>query len=166
MNKKKKPSLDIKNSLQLKNEMNYLEYRLILAFFEANLTYNTNAGFPKLSESVSRDVFKDIAKTVQHVPKTNRNRKKEVIGPNQPKPFKVNGLCFESQTIYLQYRNLVPDEERKKFLAMPNLRPKLEENMEDLTLDTRYLTTEEVETAKKNNEFKRPEDFIRSDEAN
>lgn len=33
-------SLDLENSLELKNEMRYLEHRLILAFYECGLAYN------------------------------------------------------------------------------------------------------------------------------
>lgn len=149
-----KQPLEIKNSLELKNEMNYLEHRLILAFFESNLSYNTNDAVPQLSQSLQREVFTEITESdSEAIVKNNENRTNKIIGPNQPKPFKVNNLCFESQSFYIKYRNSLDATERKKFLAIPSLRPKLQKNSDDLKLETRYLTSEEIEDARKTNEF-------------
>jgi hypothetical protein len=46
----KKQPLDVRNSLQLKNEMRFLEHRLLLAFFSCGLCYNLEDVSPLLTE--------------------------------------------------------------------------------------------------------------------
>lgn len=49
-------ALDIDSSLVLKNQMNYLKHRLILAFFECGLCYNIDDVCPQLSDfSLAKD---------------------------------------------------------------------------------------------------------------
>jgi len=49
-------SLDLENSLDLKNEMRYLEHRLVLAFYECGLAYNTMDSAPQLNNNVKLDL--------------------------------------------------------------------------------------------------------------
>lgn len=86
----KKKYLDIKNSPSLQNEMNYLEHRLIFAFFECGLCYNLNDSFPQLSQ---------VQPLLQHpeIPNPsiqNSERSPMLVGPRQAKPFKCHNFFF------------------------------------------------------------------------
>nr|ALO21469.1 putative GIY-YIG homing endonuclease [Lobochlamys culleus] len=113
--------LIIDNSLSLKNEINYLEHRLILAFFKCGLSYNC--------EDVSPIFLWDIFET--HPVKVYKNNISlseekvgiQLIGSRQAKPFKTDDLFFYSSNDYITYRDSLKD--KKNFLAMPALRKRL-----------------------------------------
>lgn len=73
--------LDVGNSSHLKNEMNYLEHRLILAFFASGLSFNVNDVPPQLS---------DVNAVVQFVPEPDSPQ----AGSTQAKALKWRGLFF------------------------------------------------------------------------
>lgn len=70
------------NSLDLTNEMRYLEHRLLLAFFECGLAYNTHDVPPQLNEFTVLDT--PLAETEQQ----------PVGGIKETKPFKYEGQFF------------------------------------------------------------------------
>nr|BAA28590.1 unnamed protein product [Pleodorina californica] len=144
----KKP-LDIHNSLVLRNEISYLEHRLILAFFECGLCYNLNDTFPQLSHAVSLPPIPVIADTTD----VSVQKSQLIAGPHKSKPFKIGGLYFYSKKNYIAFRDYLNEVERKKFLAVSSLRQKLEKNVGNLSADIRYLTPKEVLDCKKNNLF-------------
>jgi hypothetical protein len=154
----KKP-LDVQNSLSLQNEMNYLEHRLILAFYECNLCYNIQdvslkfAKFPNRSDSdikIEEELFSQ--KSCDEL----QSFVSRVKGPNQAKPFQVEGQYFLTTGDYAIFRKSLEQNQRKKFLAIQNLRRILQTNKHNLSSNTRYLTFEEIQKAWHNNLFIRP----------
>ena len=151
-----KNPLNVQNSLELKNEMNYLEHRLILAFFESELAYNIKDVSPQLSEQVT-------------LPETNNTNNPTTIairsaipkitaGPGLAKAFKIEGLYFRSAVDYEKYRKSNSgNENKKKFQSSLTLRKKLRENESDQNSTTRYLTPEEITKAKEENLFYQPD---------
>jgi predicted GIY-YIG superfamily endonuclease len=185
---KAKKALNIDGSLNLRNQMNYLEHRLIIAFYECGLSYNLNDVFPQLGESVDSDldeinedesidtsfnettedesVHTALGQTIDNqvepqketVQKTTQSfTVKEVVGPNQPKPFKVANLYFYSKGHYDKYRKSLSIEQRRNFLSVPAIRRQLDEHLAkdktNLNASIRYLTPQEIETALKDNLF-------------
>lgn len=144
-----KQAVKIDDSLQLKNEMNYLEHRLILAFFAMGLVYNIEDVSPRLTQNVG--LINNIETSIDLV------RPNAAQTGHQPKPFKMNNMNFLSSAQYEKYRKSIDKEVRKSFLAMPNLRKKLTDCNQDLELQTRYLTREEIEHCKNNNLFYNPD---------
>lgn len=140
-----KKSLDVENSLELKNEMNYLEHRLILAFFESGLAYNIKDFSPTLIEQA---ILPEI--TNKNNPITRQALSQILVGPRQAKAFKVKDLYFQSSVDYEKFRRATP-ENRKKFLSLPYLRKKLRQNDQDSEI--RYLNPEEVKKAREENLF-------------
>lgn len=148
----KKKALDVSNSLSLRNEMNYLEHRLILAFFECKLCYNLEDVFPELNTVDS------LPSPPAPVENTNASQGLQSSLPitksaHKPKPFKVGSNYFRSKPHYSKYRALLSEAERKKFKAVPALRAELEKNASklksnpNLNVETRYLTEQEVKEA-------------------
>ena len=131
-------ALSIQNSLLLKNEMNYLEHRLLLAFFECGLAYNIEDVAPQLTEIVT------LLPTTNLTSKTSRTY---LPTGHLSKPFKIQGLYFQSAVDYEKFRQSLDIKSRRDFLSMPSLRPKLRQNVGNLTATTRYLTTQEIEEA-------------------
>nr|YP_009184712.1 putative GIY YIG homing endonuclease [Oogamochlamys gigantea]ALO62833.1 putative GIY YIG homing endonuclease [Oogamochlamys gigantea] len=147
----KKP-LDMDSSLVLKNEMNYLEHRLILAFFECGLCYNFNDVSPQFIDLRQPEKNTTIAN-----PKQKTKFSEKLAGPRQAKPFKVDNFFFYSSNDYLAFRNSIGESEKKKFLAMPGLRKRLKQNINSYTAEIRYLTKQEILDAKKKDLFYKPE---------
>lgn len=144
----KKP-LDIDKSLQLKNEMSYLEHRLILAFFESGLAYNVKGVAPYYNEL---DPFPPVTPKIA----TGKRPQAKQTG-HQSKSFKVNTYYFESSSQYEKYRKTLDENSKKQFLSMPVLRKKLAANpADDLSLEIRYLTNDEINDCIANNLFTRP----------
>lgn len=117
VNENKQP-LDVQNSFHLKNEMKFLEHRLILAFFESGLCYNIEDVSPQLSEiskiSVSEfQTFQKIQKT-EDIDETQSFFSKGK-GPKHPKPFQVNGFSFLSTIHYGFFRDSLSSQEKKIF---------------------------------------------------
>lgn len=140
-------ALDIENSLQLKNEMNYLEHRLILAFFEAGLSYNFENVGPILVEN--KILLEDNPNKDQLLPRVSRQT------GYQPKPFKIENHYFYSSTHYERFPQ-VSGNNTGKFLSMPTLRKKLRKTTSDLNSDVRYLTNQEIEQALNEDLFYKP----------
>lgn len=128
-------ALNIESSLELENEMNYLEHRLILAFFECGLVYNFQDVAPQL---VKNTILVTNNENVE-----NLKRRPAVQTGHQPKPFKIENYYFKSSSDYQKFRESV--ENPKQFLSMPHLRKKLRKNSEDLSSEIRYLTEQEIE---------------------
>jgi len=145
-----KKALDIENSIDLQNEMSYLEHRLLLAFFECGRNYNINDTFPKLGESPKTLSFLTTESLeIQNTEKKVFRQK----GPNVAKPFKVGNLYFLTKNDYSLYRNSLGSEQRKQFKAVPALRKQLERNAENLQADVRYLHPIEIRTIHEKNLF-------------
>lgn len=142
-------ALDIDASLLLKNQMNYLEHRLILAFFECGLCFNINDVAPQLM-----GVPLEIESPGLQPGEINTQPD---IGPHQAKPFKVNGLYFFSGPNYEKYRASLSEDEKNRFPARPTLRLKLAKAEGEITSDIRYLTIEEIQDVQENNLFWSPE---------
>jgi hypothetical protein len=134
-------SLDL-NSLNLKNEMLYLEHRLLLAFFECGLAYNTNDVSPQLNEF-----------TVLDTPLAETEAKQQPVGGiKDTKPFKYEGKFFFSMGDFLAYRQSLglPTSNKKR------VRQKLNKHSDDIDFrssDTRYLSQEEIEDCKEKGLF-------------
>lgn len=135
VDEKGKP-INVTESFNLRNQMSYLEHRLILAFFECGLCYNINDAFPQLTETLDLPLLseEDLIK------RTERLKEKRVLGPNHAKPFTYMNLYFFSRSDYERYRNGLAVEERKKFLSFPCLREKLRLEKQEI----RYLTAKEI----------------------
>jgi hypothetical protein len=71
-----KQHLDIDNSIVLRNEMAYLEHRLILAFYASRSCYNVNDSFPQLTENGSLPTSPTV---VVNTPKVFVNEQKAVV---------------------------------------------------------------------------------------
>jgi hypothetical protein len=142
--------------------MNYLEHRLILAFFECGLCYNIDDVPPQLGDFSLAKIEIDrlnqpsivMGKADRALPRNSDPR--QVVGPNQPKLFKVGNLYFLSTPDYEKFRDSI-GEKRRNFFARPRLRTELQNNIGDLTAETRYLTAEEIKEIKKNDLFYKPE---------
>lgn len=158
VDEKKKP-LDVRNSIILQNEMNYLEHRLILAFFECGLAYNIVDVSPKLAEfpGTESGFEKESNISTQLVSVDQKNSFFRPTGPKSAKPFRVNGLCFLTTIDYLKYRNSLETERKKEFLSMPHLRKFLQANQENSSSNIRYLTDQEIQETHEKNLFIRPE---------
>jgi hypothetical protein len=153
----KKP-LDVRNSIVLQNEMNYLEHRLILAFFECGLAYNIADVSPKLAEFPDTDIGLEKESNIStQLISVQKNSFSRTTGPKSAKPFQVNGLCFLTTIDYVKYRNSLETERKKEFLSMPRLRKFLRANQENFFSNTRYLTDQEIQETHENNLFIRPE---------
>nr|YP_009367653.1 putative GIY-YIG homing endonuclease [Pseudocharacium americanum]YP_009367742.1 putative GIY-YIG homing endonuclease [Ignatius tetrasporus]ARK14628.1 putative GIY-YIG homing endonuclease [Pseudocharacium americanum]ARK14717.1 putative GIY-YIG homing endonuclease [Ignatius tetrasporus] len=176
VNDKKEP-LDIENSLNLKNQMSYLEHRLILSFFECGLCYNTNAAFPQLAETakfsqilknyqtIARSAIPQIDRSSIDSPEKTMQKKisksKRGVGPCRSKPFKMGTFYFYSKPDYEAFRQSLKKEDRKKFKSVPHLRQILEANCalrnlpnaEISDAEIRYLTEEEIKKAEIQNLF-------------
>lgn len=121
--------------------MNYLEHRLILAFFTSGLSFNVNDVPPQLS---------DVNAAVQFVPEPDCPQ----AGSTQAKALKWRGLFFSSNIAYIMYRDSsINTESQKLWPARPTLRKKLAENTIEFTEDNRYLTDDEVNEAYQNHLF-------------
>jgi hypothetical protein len=134
------------------NEMLYLEHRLILAFFECGLLYNTNDSAPRLrcpNATVELTAIQAVETPTQN------NRQAKQTG-HQARPFKINGLPFYSAGDYLVFRSSLAEKNPKKYPARQAVRAKLKANEGNLSSDTRYLTSAEIEEAEQNNSFIRP----------
>jgi hypothetical protein len=141
----KNQPLDVQNSFQLKNEMRFLEHRLLLAFFECGLCYN----FDDFSQTSVMDS--------ENEEKTENNSFFELgKDPKHPKPFQVKGFYFFTTSDYGFFRKSLSPFEKKNFLSMPRLRLLLKANEGKSTSDIRYLTPEEIQKAQKDNLFFRP----------
>lgn len=142
-----KQPLKIDKSLELKNEMSYLEHRLILAFFESGLAYNLKGVSPYLSlietDSLSQETQKIVSEKRPEAKQTG----------HQPKAFKINGYYFESSAQYVKYRQNLDVNTKKDFLSMPTLRKKL---ANDSSSKIRYLTKQEIENCLITNLFSKP----------
>ncbi len=156
VDKNKKP-LDVRNSIIFQNEMNYLEHRLILAFFECGLASNIIDVSPKLAEFPDIGLEKESNISTQLFSVDQKNSFSCIKGPKRAKPFQVNGLCFFTIMDYLKYRNFLETEKKKEFLSMLHLRKLLQANQEDLSSNTGYLTDQEIQKTHEKNLFIRPE---------
>ena len=76
-------SADFQNSIDLTNEMLYLEHRLILAFYECDLAYNTKDSAPQLNKTIKLDLS---------LTKGEKTRQ-PVGGLKETKPFKFVAPC-------------------------------------------------------------------------
>jgi hypothetical protein len=126
-------ALDINSSLILKNQMNYLEYRLILAFFECGLCYNIEDVLPQFGDfslvkieidrlNQSSIVMGKVANS--QPPKTFDPQ--QMVGPNQAKPSSiVSELYFLSGPDYEKFLDAIGPE-RQNFFARPRLRQELQ----------------------------------------
>ena len=131
-------SLDL-NSLYLTNEMRYLEHRLLLAFFKCGLAYNTDDVSPQLNEF-----------TVLDTPLAETEPKQQPVGGiKRTIPFKYEGKLFLSMGDLLAYRKSLD----LSILNKQRTRTKLQENVNNMESDTRYLTEEEIEDGKEKGLF-------------
>jgi hypothetical protein len=131
-------SLDL-SSLNLTNEMRYLEHRLLLAFYECGLAYNTHDVSPQLNEF-----------TVLGTPLVEIEEKKQPVGGiKETKPLKLEGNCFTSMGDLLAYRQSLG----LTILNRERVRNQLKKNANDMKSDTRYLTEEEIEDCKEKGLF-------------
>jgi hypothetical protein len=131
-------SLDL-NSLGLTNEMRYLEHRLLLAFYECGLAYNTHDVSPQLNEF-----------TVLDTPLAEIEEKKQPVGGiKETKPFKYEGELFRRMGDLLAYRKSLG----LSILNKERVRNKLNKNSNNMESDTRYLTEEEIEDCKEKGLF-------------
>jgi hypothetical protein len=137
-------ALDIENSLELQNEMNYLEHRLILAFFESGLAYNFKDVAPQL---LKNKILSTNSENVENLPRCTA-----VQTGHQAKPFKIGTHYFKSSSDYARFRKSL-ESPSKNFLSMPHLRKKLRKNSEDFTSEVRYLTDQEIEEISNANLF-------------
>lgn len=128
-------ALHIDKSLELQNEMSYLEHRLILAFFECGLAYNFQDVAPQLVKNI---ILEDNNGNVDTFPVRT-----SVQTGHQAKPFKIENLYFYCSGDYQTFRQSLDKNSRKKFFAMPILRKQLQNN--DGNSKARYLTTQEIE---------------------
>lgn len=131
-------ALAVQTSLLLKNEMNYLEHRLLLAFFECGLAYNFEDVGPQFTEIIT------LPPTVPLARQTSRT---SLPTGHLPKPFKIKNFYFQSSADYEKFRKSLDIESRRDFLSMPYLRTKLRQSIGELTATTRYLTNQEIEEA-------------------
>lgn len=119
--------------------MRYLEHRLLLAFFECGLAYNTHDVSPQLN------VF-----TVLNPPLAETEAKPQPVGGiKETKPFKYEGKFFFSMGDLLGYRKSL----ELSVLNKERVRTKLTTNSNDMKSDTRYLTKEEIEDCKEKGLF-------------
>jgi hypothetical protein len=131
-------SLDL-SSINLINEMRYLEHRLLLAFFECGLAYNTHDVSPQLNELTALDI-----------PLTETEVQRQPVGGNKKtKPFKYENMFFRSMGDLLAYRKSV----NLSILNKERVRDKLKENSNHMKSDTRYLTEEEIQDCKEKSLF-------------
>lgn len=151
----KKP-IDIDSSLEIKNQVNYLEHRLILALHECDLCYNINDVSPQLKDKEPEAVILPVNIKNSSGTQPKIHNPKRVVGPNQAKPFKIGDLYFYSGNDYVKYRDSLDLESRKKFLSLPHLRNKLRENTKNSQSTMRYLTKEEIQEAITEDKFYKP----------
>ena len=96
--------------------MSYLEHRLIIAFFECGLSYNTNDTFPKLAEMKNTTI---LTETLLVRSRSENMMLSRVKGLNQAKPFKVREFYFRNKTDYEKFRKSLNLECKKQFLSSP-----------------------------------------------
>lgn len=153
----KKQPLDVQNSIQLKNEMRFLEHRLLLAFFECGLCYNLEDVSPQLAEVPQFSYLVSLPTAVmfsESDEKTEINSPMKLgKGPKHPKPFQVKGFSFLTTIDYGVFRKSLSPMEKKNFLSMPRLRLVLKANTGISNSDIRYLTPEEIQKAHRDNLF-------------
>jgi hypothetical protein len=153
----KNQPLDVQNSLQLKNEMRFLEHRLLLAFFECGLCYNLDDVSPQLAEvpKFSYVVFPPTVVMVSEPEKKTETNSfiKLGKGPKHQKPFQVKGFYFLTTIDYGLFRKSLSPFEKMNFLSMPRLRLLLKANEGKSDSDIRYLTPEEIQKAHRENLF-------------
>ena len=158
-------SLDLFNSRDLRNEMLYLEHRLILAFFECGLAYNTNDSAPQLNNSVTLESSLDFpgsppsqpqpldapqgSARLHKAPQGSTRLRKAPQGIKKTKPFKVNGQAFRSMGDYVGYK----DSKKEPRGNIQRLREKLKTNTSNSHSDTRYLTEKEIVSYEQKNLF-------------
>lgn len=111
-----KQPLDVRNSVQLKNEMRFLEHRLLLAFFECGLCYNLEDVSPQLAE-VPKFSYVVFPPSSVKVSKSEEETEKNATiilgkGPKGPKPFRVKGFYFLTTSDYAFFRKSLPLKER------------------------------------------------------
>ena len=127
------------SEIDLKNEMSYLEHRLILAFYVCGLAYNTVDSAPQLNPFVELDSSSSV-----------EEEKPQPVGGNKAtKPFKFNGVYFRSMGDLLAYR----DQRNESRGNKSRLRAKLTNNANNRESNTRYLTEEEIRYCNENNLF-------------
>lgn len=131
--------------------MSYLEHRLILAFFECGLSYNTIDAFPKFAEMTTTTTISTETQLVRT--RYENTMLSRVKSPNQAKPFKVREFYFLNKTHYEKFRKSLNLERKKQFLSLPQLRAKLVEKSDNLTADVRYLTPSEIQEVHEQNLF-------------
>lgn len=131
--------LDLENSRDLRNEMIYLEHRLMLAFYECGLAYNTNDSAPQLNDSVKLEPSLAVTETVPQ----------PIGGIKESKPFKVSGKCFYSMSDYWAYQDSIGQSRVNR----QRLRDLLRSNSNNIESDTRYLTEDEIKYCEENNLF-------------
>jgi hypothetical protein len=124
--------------------MSYLQHRLILAFFECGLCFNLNDSHAQLNDVVE---FLPICRKTEI--DFNLKKPSKLSGPHKSKPFKMRGLYFYSKNDYIAFCNSLNAVERKKFIAVPTLRKKLEQNVNNFATDIHYLTPEQILEGKK-----------------
>lgn len=151
-----KKALDVRNSLSLQNEMSYLEHRLILAFHACNLCYNIQDVSVKFAEFPNIDNY-DVETKEELILQKSSDELQSFIsqgkGPNQAKPFQVNGFYFLTTNDYGIFRKSLESNKKKEFLSMPHLRRILQANKENFNSTTRSLTLDEIQTAWEKNLF-------------
>lgn len=128
------------NVLEIKNEMNYLEHRLILAFYECNLTYNTVDSAPQFHELLQLPSIS----TTEIIQETPVFQSQILEKPDsRTKPFKYKGEFFLSSgdlRAALQYRN-------QPQVNMTRIRKELRSQETNSNSDTRYLTETQIQEA-------------------
>lgn len=143
--------LDVENSLELKNQMNYLEHRLILAFFECGLCYNTVDVAPQLGNLVKLEppTKPNLLGSIDSSEPAELFEKQPVGGNKETRPFKLNNMLFRSAGDYLAYQDSIGENRVNR----KRLRKRLDLAGTDLKATTRYLTEAEIEEANNNNLF-------------
>ena len=157
-----KASLNI-NDLKIKNEMNYLEHRLILAFYECGLAYNVEDVGPQINESTKLEIpiNNEITNNEESYNNTDTSeyssyedtspgtelQQKRIGEP--PKPFKMENLYFECMEDYNTY--LISQGKSRK--NNTRIRKKLIANNNNLDSDSRYLTQSEIQEIRSSGRF-------------
>lgn len=141
-------ALDVDSSLNFKNEMLYLEHRLILAFFECQLCYN-------LEDAVALLQLRESPLITNTTDEEDIPSSPLVYHKQPSKPFKVRDLYFYGLNDYSAFRESLYGSERKQFYGIPSLRKYLRSNSGNLNAEMRYLTSEEILEANQKNLWKK-----------
>jgi predicted GIY-YIG superfamily endonuclease len=137
-------ALDIESFLEFQNQMNYLEHRLILAFFESGFIYNLKDVAPQLFKK------KILSTNIENI--ENFSPCTAVQTGNKAKPFRIGNHYFKSSTDYARFRKSL-ESPSKIFLSMPQLRKKLRKNSANFASEVRYLTDQEIQDISNANFF-------------